>query len=169
MRPPMATNVYFDMDGTLAEWQTRPIEEVAKKGYFSNLPVMTNVVAMVKALSQMPEINLYILSAVFQDEHSIKDKQEWLSKYLPEIPTERQIFVPYGQSKSDFLSNKADTDVLLDDFSMNLRDWHGKGVKIYNGINGTKGTWHGYSIHADMVPQIMLHQFLGIINEGRAA
>lgn len=103
------------------------------------------------------------MSSVFNDDHSISEKKEWLAKYLPEIPEENQIFVPYGESKSDYILDKSSEDVLLDDFTKNLNEWHRKAVKIYNGINGTKGTWKGYSIHSNMVPDKLLLQFDAIV------
>lgn len=38
----------------------------------------------------------------------------------------------------------------------------GIAVKIYNGINGTKGRWHGYRISSDMSPLQIRNTLLGI-------
>lgn len=53
-------------------------------------------------------------------------------------------------------------DVLVDDFTKNLNEWQGVAVKLYNGINGTHGTWQGFSIHNKMTPDKMVSQLDGI-------
>ena len=35
-------------------------------------------------------------------------------------------------------------------------------MKLYNGINGTHGTWQGFSIHNKMTPDKMVSQLDGI-------
>ena len=159
--------VYFDMDGTLAVWQgDKSIEEVAQKGYFSSLPPIDAVVKMVRRFIAMniDNVDVYILSSVFKDGHSIADKQEWLAKYLPEIPKSHHIFVPYGKCKSDYIKEPKRDDVLLDDFTKNLKEWHGVAIKLYNGVNGTNGTWDGFSIHSNMNGNKLLAQFDAIVN-----
>ena len=159
--------LFIDMDGTLAQWNSSAsIEEVATKGYFSSLPPMDSVVKMIRRFMTMNDdtVDVFILSSVFKDGHSITDKQEWLAKYLPEIPKSHHIFVPYGKCKSDYIKEPRRDDVLLDDFTKNLKEWHGIGIKIYNGVNGTHGTWDGFSIHSNMNGNKLLAQFDAIVN-----
>lgn len=157
--------LYVDMDGTLTKWESVPIEVVASKGYFRNLTPEFNVLRMVRRMiAEDNGIEVFILSAVFQDDHSVCEKKEWLHEFLPEMAEENMVFVPYGEKKGEYVREAG--AFLLDDFSRNLHEWEGVGVKIYNGINGTHGTWSGYSIRSDMESDTMYRQLLGIINMG---
>ena len=52
--------------------------------------------------------------------------------------------------------DEADVNVLLDDYSRNLHEWKAEGnigCKFYNGINGTHGTWNGYSVSSWMTAE----------------
>lgn len=160
------TNVYFDMDGTMAEWLSdSSFEEVASKGYFLKLPVVANVCKAFELLSQEPNINTFVLSAVFSDNHSIQEKKIWLKeKAIPQIKEKQMIFCPYEVKKSDVLKEKRKTDILIDDFTKNLKEWHGIGIKMYNGINGTNGTWDGYSVFNRMSAIHIKNQILAICN-----
>lgn len=51
------------------------------------------------------------------------------------------------------------TDILLDDYSRNLHEWaacNAHGIKVYNGINGTHGTWDGEYISSSMSPDAIV-------------
>lgn len=156
--------IFFDLDGVLATWQNAAIEDVAKPGYFSSLPSNRNVVLAFKRLEQRTDIDLYILSSVFSDDHSREDKKIWVKNQLG-LSEGRQIYAPYGTEKEDALKDIGGikkTDVLIDDFSRNLRNWSGIPIKLYNGINGTHGTWHGFSVHSSMDPEILEEQIYAI-------
>lgn len=158
----MKKYLYVDMDGTLAQFQKKPLEEITSKGYFRDLPVMVNVVKALRTMmKENDDVIIMILTSVFNDNHSISDKKCWLHEVIPEITEEQMIFVPYGERKSDYVDQK--DSFLLDDFSKNLHEWEGIGIKVYNGINGNNGTWHGYSIHSDMEPEKLKKQLLGIL------
>lgn len=83
--------LFVDMDGTLAEWQEgTPLEEVCAPGYFAQLPPNENMTkAMIRfwEYSRKNNIEVFILSAVFDDGHSIRDKNAWLDQYIPFIDT----------------------------------------------------------------------------------
>lgn len=161
--------IFFDLDGVLAVWQYAPLEEVAKVGYFSALPEQENVVKAFRLMGAYTDIMLYILSSVFVDGHSEADKRKWVSAHLS-LPEEQQIYCPYGQEKAmalEKIGGVEQVDVLVDDFSRNLRSWPGISVKLYNGINGTKGTWDGYSIRASMKPELLARQIYAIARTER--
>lgn len=148
--------VYFDMDGTLTEWRTvGSEEELYRKGYFLSLRPQEGVIESARRLQESGS-EIYILSCVLSDSpYALKEKKAWLLRYLPFVPRSHWIFVPYGQKKSQAvcramdLKNLSENEVLVDDYSENLREWageHGTGIKMMNGCNGTKGTWKGLRV-----------------------
>lgn len=157
---------FIDMDGVLAEWEDASIEEMTSKNFFLSRKPDLNVCDMLKLLIDRQEqegIEIYILSSYLLP-ISKAEKIEWNKKYT-NIPLERQIYVPYGEDKAKALSSIGgirEDDVLLDDFTWNLKRWPGIAVKLYNGINGTHGTWDGFSIHNNMSPFKMVCQLDGI-------
>lgn len=160
----MTRRIFIDMDGVLAVFDPgKSLEEVAMPGYFKNLAPMQNVVAAVKniILNYSEDYEVYSLSSTLHEE-AIRDKCFWLDKELPELPQENRIFVPYGKMKKDYISELQDSDILLDDFSKNLREWHGVAIKLMNGINGTKGTWCGYSVNGKATPDVIRNTIIGI-------
>lgn len=153
---------YFDSDGTLFEWDTHAsIEEVSSKGYFADRIPQQNVIDALKLLRE-DDVELNILSAVFTDGHSINDKISCFKKHG--LENVHSIFVPYGENKSDYIHHSDKfLNILIDDYTPNCMAWSdGIAVKIYNGINGTKGRWHGYQISSDMSPLQIRNTLLGI-------
>lgn len=159
--------IFVDMDGTVNYFeQGSSIEEITSKGYFRSRKPMKKVVAAIRYLADRFPDEVCILSSVFQDDHSASEKQEWLEEYLPEI--KHTVFVPYGEKKSEYIEKILDRkltrqDYLLDDFSKNLHEWTGIGIKLYNDINGTKGTWNGYSVYYNCEPQVIINTLRGIV------
>ncbi|MBP3896001.1 MAG: hypothetical protein J6D07_06005 [Mogibacterium sp.] len=140
---------YFDMDGCLAKWGNCTVEEVATPGYFAGRPGERSLIQAVKDMYQ-EKYHMHILSAVWQDPHSALDKFAWLS--LEKMSNIDIIFVPYGSDKCDYIDTRYKS-VLVDDFTKNLTAWEAQGhigVKFYNGINGSNGTWKGISLNNRM-------------------
>ncbi|MGF6990430.1 5'(3')-deoxyribonucleotidase [Lachnospiraceae bacterium PM6-15] len=140
--------LYVDMDGTLAVFQSvDTLERLYEPGYFSNLPPLMQTVEAVRTIVKtQPEIEVHILSAVLSDsKYALQEKNQWLDKYLPEIPPERRIFTPCGEEKTKYIKDLSEIDYLLDDYTKNLQAWQppGTGIKLLNGINHSKGTWKG--------------------------
>lgn len=144
MRNTSNQHIFIDLDGTLAQWQWVGPDTFTKNGYFSSLPQIESMVGATKKLVS-EGYDVYILSAVLRDDHSENDKNEWLDQYLPEIPRQNRIFVPYGCSKDNFIEHH-ENDVLIDDYNPNLDDWEGIPIKFCNGINNGSGEWKGYTI-----------------------
>ena len=163
----VAANVFVDMDGTLAVWNSeKSIEEVARKGYFESLQPFDTMVQAVRMLLNQ-QIPVCILSSVFHDDHSVQEKNIWLDKYLPEIPYERRFYVPYGSSKTDYVNANGEKVILIDDFTKNLLEWKSFGeigIKALNGINHTNGTWKGYFIDIHSYPEIIANTITGILS-----
>ena len=145
--------LFFDIDGTLAEYKFEGIEAYYDKGFFLELKPHEKVIKLAQEIiSNHKEIEVFTLSAVYTDSrYSVRDKNDWLDRNLPEIDMEHRIFTPCGQNKTDYLpGGLMPLDVLIDDFSPNLFKWRGfAAIKMRNGINGTKNTWKGYSIDKD--------------------
>lgn len=145
--------VFFDMDGTLAEYQPiDAVEELYERGYFANLRPQNNVVQAAKNLIASPNFEVYVLSAVLTDSaYAIPEKSLWLDRYLPEVDSSHRIFSPVGESKTKYLPGGIrKEDILVDDYTVNLDLWtkEAHAVKILNGLNHTKGTWTGDKISA---------------------
>lgn len=142
--------IFVDMDGTLAKWNNVEFEQLFEKGYYRNLEPNEYLLNNVNNLIRQGE-DIYILSAYLtESDYAKKEKQEWVKQYLPELPEEKQIFVPYGTNKAEYLKEHyspiTNEDYLIDDYTKNLLEWKeygGTGVKYLNGINHTKGTWKG--------------------------
>jgi|GEM_PF-721510 len=139
--------LFVDMDGTVAVFkQVDTLETLYEQGYFLNLEPHTQVIdAMKKIIKESLDIEVFILSSVLADSrYALEEKNQWLDKYLPEIDMEHRIFPPCGVSKRDHIQGGIDeNDWLLDDYTYNLNQWQppGRGIKLLNGINHTKGTW----------------------------
>jgi len=142
------------MDGTLAKWNFVSDEQLYEKDYFRNLEPHKNIIEAAKQLMNEGQ-EVYILSCYLADsEYALKEKNDWLDKYLPEINTNHRLFVPYGMPKTEFFETVKMTpitynDYLIDDYTKNLEEWSkigGTGIKYLNGINNTYGTWKGARI-----------------------
>lgn len=155
--------IFIDMDGVTALFEPSSIEEMTTEGFFINRKPVKPVITMVKNLMNQSDVEVYSLSSYLLP-ISKKEKIEWNSIHVG-IPEDRQLYVPYGKDKGEFLhciGGIRQDDMLLDDFSKNLHSWSGIGVKIYNGINGTHGSWKGFSIHSNMDPEFMTLQLNAI-------
>ena len=146
--------LFVDMDGTLAEWQS-PVassEEqlyriLKSRGYFRNLRPHTNVVEAVRKLCLKTDIPVFIASCYIPGCPALQDKKEWLDEYLPELPVRNRIFIPCGSKKEEHVPGGIrENDVLLDDYTKNLKEWSGIGVKLINPVNHSHGSWKGCSV-----------------------
>ena len=148
--------LFVDMDGTLAVWRTdiSSPEELYRKNYFKDLAPQQNVVNAIKNIINESEMEVYILSVYLSDsKYALKEKKEWIQNYIPEISKDKQIFVPIGKSKVEYLKeigiNVTYKDFLLDDYTLNLNEWKtkGTGIKLINPINNKNATWKGARVH----------------------
>lgn len=150
----MQTRFFIDMDGTLAEWKNiASNNELYQKGYYENLKPNNHILNETKNLIKEGK-DIFILSSFLSDsDYALKEKNNWLDKYLPELPKGKRIFVPYGDSKYKYIPNKITAfDYLIDDHTKNLLDWKeagGTGIKFLNGINHLKGVWQGLLLRED--------------------
>ena len=145
----LMTRIFFDMDGVLAEYRQVPVEEYLRKGYFAELAPQTEALNALADLAQDPRYEVHTLSAVYaENPYAESEKREWLRKNLPEqaLRNQKSLFCFCGESKADAVPGGIrPTDILVDDYNANLRDWQEKGVaiKLLNGINDRHGSWQG--------------------------
>lgn len=166
--------IFFDMDGVLALFnKDASIEELNSAGYYRNLPIDAKACRLSDALVK-EGFEVSILSKYFNNGLALPEKKEWKKEYISNEISE--IYVPYEKDKSEYIDyNSEDIFILIDDFTPNLREWEGMGdnfigIKYFNGINGTKGTWDGYSISNKMTFNKMLCQVVYLLRglEGAA-
>lgn len=160
--------LFIDMDGTMCEWKKMELdltqEESTDKdlvwekvqeillspGYFRKLKPQMKVVNAVKFLIMNGMADCYVMSCVMDDtdvSSPLADKNAWLDKYLPEIDRDHRIFVPNGENKSLYVPGGIrPDDFLLDDYTKNLREWTGVGIKLLNDVNNSNNTWNGSKI-----------------------
>lgn len=157
--------VLFDLDGTLCEFrlenqvyvdsQGNPrswhFEDMYEQGYFAGLSPNTNVIDAVKMLIRNDEIEVGILTAVLTDApYAAYEKLEWLRRFIPELNPHNIVLVGCGTNKGEQIINKNAPVFLIDDYSKNLFNFEAAssletgqkiGIKIFNGINNTRGSW----------------------------
>ena len=155
--------IYVDMDGCLAKWRTdASVEDTFKPDYFANLELEPKLKELIQMLRNSHE-DVALLSSVYQEGTAKRDKLRFLDKHdMLDVPV---VFVPYGEDKSKYV--RSAFNVLIDDFSQNLRDWENAGytgIKYYNGINGNHGTWEGYSINHKMPADKMFVVVQAVMN-----
>ena len=157
--PNRAVVLYVDMDGTIVKWvpmQTESEEEVydilKSRHYFLKLPPAHHALNAVKELLGWG-LKVKILTSYLSDSaYALDEKRLWLNKYLPEVEERDRIYVPYGIPKAEYLGSIGPNDVLLDDYTKNLREWEvagGTGIKFLNSLNHTRKTWSGAKVSWD--------------------
>lgn len=152
----MSMRIFVDMDGTLAKWNNVEFEQLFEEGYYRNLEPNNDILIDVNRLIHEGK-DVYILSCVLpESKYALEEKKEWLKEYVPDLPEDKYIFVPYGQNKADYLKKHyspiTNSDYLVDDYTKNLQEWKdygGVGIKYLNGINHTRGTWKGLMVHEE--------------------
>lgn len=157
---PGISRLFIDLDGTLAVFTpVDQIETLYEEGYFRNLKPHGNVIEGVKFFMKAnPQTETYIMSSVLVDSrYAENEKNAWVDQHLSEIDRDHRIFPPCGENKADYVPGGIrKTDILLDDYTDNLLSWKeqgGTGIKLMNGINGTKGRWDGRKIDGSFFPE----------------
>ena len=164
------SRLFVDMDGTLAVFTpVDRLETLYEPEYFETLPPIVNVCRAVRLVAASRQTELYILSSVLPGSlYAVREKDAWLDRFLPQINAQHRLFPPCGQSKALAVPGGLQpADTLLDDYTDNLLDWPGKGIKVYNGINGNRGRWKGDCLRYNKSPE-KIAQALVAITRGEA-
>lgn len=162
--------LFVDIDGTLAVFrQIDTLELLYEEGYFLNLEPIPEVIAAVKEIVRNhPDKEVYIMSSVLSDSHyALKEKNQWLDKYLPEIDDAHRIFPTCGENKLDYVPDGIrENDCLLDDYTNNLVLWEppAKGIKLLNEINHTKGTWKKSALRYNKSPEELASDIVSVMD-----
>ncbi len=162
--------VFFDLDGVLCVFNTSATEvDLHTRGYFRTLAPMDNVVSAAKILCKTDFLDVFILSAVLIDNPYVQnEKSSWIDQYLPEIALDHRIFPPCNENKSLYVPGGITrSDVLIDDYTVNLLAWGGHAVKLLNGINHTKGTWNKAMISYTDDPKSLANKIISICLSGK--
>lgn len=145
--------VFFDMDGTLTDFQYVPMETLLSRGYFMDLKP-SEIVHVLSGL-QKEGLEIHVLSAYLSESpYALAEKVKWCDTHIPQVAKEHRHFVPCGTDKAAYIEGlfgrplKEDM-ILVDDHTPNLIPWQqrgGVGIKWINHINGMGGTWTGKRI-----------------------
>lgn len=86
--------MFVDMDGTIASLEIDINNSIYKndKGYFLNKRPLKTVLEQLNSITQIPNIDLFILSACTYKEQAL-EKSKWLEKNAPFFLYKNQIFV----------------------------------------------------------------------------
>lgn len=163
----------FDMDGTLFEWIPQECLEVLyEKGYYRSLSSITNMQILINQLIRYG-YEVYVGSAYLSNsQYALDEKKFSILKDYPEIGLKNCIFCDYGKDKSQFIQKYFDSMInqkmyLIDDYSKNLFEFQregGNGIKVMNGINGSKGTWQDKKI--DIISSIdIFNDFVYLVEQ----
>lgn len=151
------TRIFFDMDGTLNRWELgKSLDEVAAPGYMKERVPFKSMVEAARILADAYDVELWIASCILPYDHSIPDKNHWISKYCPFFPEGNRVYIPYGENKRKYLKKYARPgDVFIDDYTKNLYEMTFAAgpmcVKCVNDINDTNHSWNGarISVYSD--------------------
>ena len=144
----MNYTINFDFDGTLYEWDTtKSLEDVGNPEYPLKQGHMSSMLYAAERLNNDYPGAVRIASAVLNN-GCMESKKQRISKDIGADVAERSVFTLFGENKVKKMETTGNTRV---------------GIKVYNGINGTNGTWKGYSVHAQSEPEICYKQLNAII------
>ena len=145
----MATTIFFDMDGTIADlygvenWLDYLIASDSLPYEIAKPLVKLNSLARVLNKLQKQGYRIGVISWLAKnsnasyDEKVTKAKQDWLKKHLSSVDFNEIHIVKYGTPKQTFA--KTENDILFDDEEKNRTEWTGKAFDVNEIIEILKG------------------------------
>ncbi len=114
--------LYIDMDGVINLFEEDPDARINmwKPGYFISIKPRENIKHDLLELSKYVDA-IVILTKYINRDGVKEEKKEFRQKYLSGIDKLSIIFVPYNESKSDYIDKNAFT-ILLDDGIKNIKE-----------------------------------------------
>ena len=136
----MATTIFFDMDGTIADlygvenWLNYLIASDALPYEIAKPLIRLNSFARILNRLQKQGYKIGIISWLSKnsntsyDEKVTEAKKEWLKKHLASVNFDEIHIVEYGTPKQTFAKTK--NDILFDDEKKNRDAWTGKSFDV---------------------------------------
>ena len=171
-------NIFFDMDGVLAEYRENCNEiDMQQEGYFATLAPFWNVInAFKKMYLSLKDrcVNVYVLTKVYPNtfKYSVNEKVLWKNQYMPFLSDENFIMVD-GEvlQKSQAIKQKLGLDIdetciLIDDYNANLFEWQSNGgiaVKYVNGVNDKNKSFIGERLFFTMSSSQIYNEIINLM------
>lgn len=136
----MATTIFFDMDGTIADlygvdgW----LEDLINKDVrpYREAKALVNLQALARVLNRLQKegYKLAVISWLAKnstteyDSRVTETKKAWLNKHLASVHFDEVIITTYGTPKQTFIHTEQ--DILFDDEEQNRTNWTGKAFDV---------------------------------------
>lgn len=145
----MATTIFFDMDGTIADlygvenWLEYLISADTHPYKVAKPLLRLNTLARLLNNLQRQGYRIGVISWLAKnssaeyDEAVTEAKLEWLKKHLASVAFDEINIVKYGTPKQIFIHTEA--DILFDDEEKNRNNWAGKAFNVNEIIEILKG------------------------------
>lgn len=117
---------YIDMDGVLNLFESDPNARINmwKPGYFKTIPVRPGISDLLVRINSVAYV--VILSKIINRINVSEEKNWWCSKNLASNAYSKIIYVPYNESKADYI-NPNYPSIIVDDKEKNIEECEKKG------------------------------------------